>query len=59
MLAPRALGAAVASIHRDAEKSSSRKPAYVFLEAGASEVLPKSITFVETLAAVRRLGGKG
>lgn len=30
-----------------------------FLEAGASEVLPKSITFVETLAAVRRLRGKG
>jgi DNA-binding NarL/FixJ family response regulator len=30
-----------------------------FLEAGASEVLPKSITFVETLAAVRRLGEEG
>ena len=30
-----------------------------FLEAGASEVLPKSITFAETLAAVRRLGGEG
>src|SRR5215217_4715868 len=28
-----------------------------FLEAGASEVLPKSITFAETLAAVRRLRG--
>src|SRR5215211_5157363 len=30
-----------------------------FLEAGASEVLPKSMTFVETLAAVRRLGEEG
>jgi len=30
-----------------------------FLEAGASEVLSKSITFAETLAAVRRLGGEG
>jgi DNA-binding NarL/FixJ family response regulator len=30
-----------------------------FLEAGASEVLPKSISFVEVLAAVRRLGGEG
>ena len=28
-----------------------------FLRAGASEVLPKSISFVEVLAAVRRLGG--
>src|SRR5215210_2180541 len=28
-----------------------------FLKAGASEVLPKSISFVEVLAAVRRLGG--
>ncbi len=28
-----------------------------FLKAGASEVLPKSITFAEALAAVRRLGG--
>jgi DNA-binding NarL/FixJ family response regulator len=27
-----------------------------FLEAGASEVLPKSITYEEILAAVRRLG---
>jgi two-component system response regulator DevR len=27
-----------------------------FLEAGASEVIPKSITFEEVLAAVRRLG---
>ena len=30
-----------------------------FLEAGASEVLPKSITFAETLAAVRRLREEG
>ncbi len=30
-----------------------------FLEAGASEVLSKSITFAETLAAVRRLRGEG
>ena len=30
-----------------------------FLKAGASEVLPKSISFVEVLAAVRRLGGEG
>jgi DNA-binding NarL/FixJ family response regulator len=29
-----------------------------FLKAGASEVLPKSISFVEVLAAVRRLGGE-
>ncbi|HVF01088.1 MAG TPA: response regulator transcription factor [Rubrobacteraceae bacterium] len=29
-----------------------------FLEAGANEVLPKSISFVEVLAAVRRLGGE-
>lgn len=28
-----------------------------FLKAGASEVLPKSVSFVEVLAAVRRLGG--
>jgi DNA-binding NarL/FixJ family response regulator len=30
-----------------------------FLEAGASEVLPKDIAFSEVLAAVRRLGGEG
>jgi two-component system response regulator DevR len=30
-----------------------------FLEAGASEVLSKSITFAKTLAAVRRLRGEG
>jgi DNA-binding NarL/FixJ family response regulator len=29
-----------------------------FLKAGASEVLPKSISLVEVLAAVRRLGGE-
>jgi DNA-binding NarL/FixJ family response regulator len=29
-----------------------------FLEAGASEVLPKHISFVEVLAAVRRIGGE-
>ena len=29
-----------------------------FLKAGASEVLPKNISFVEVLAAVRRLGGE-
>jgi DNA-binding NarL/FixJ family response regulator len=29
-----------------------------FLKAGASEVLSKSISFVEVLAAVRRLGGE-
>ena len=29
-----------------------------FLKAGASEVLPKSISFVEVLAAVRRLGAE-
>jgi DNA-binding NarL/FixJ family response regulator len=29
-----------------------------FLKAGASKVLPKSISFVEVLAAVRRLGGE-
>ena len=29
-----------------------------FLKAGASEVLPKSISFGEVLAAVRRLGGE-
>jgi DNA-binding NarL/FixJ family response regulator len=29
-----------------------------FLEAGASEVLPKSISLVEVLAAVRRLGDR-
>ena len=30
-----------------------------FLEAGASEVLPKSISLEEIFAAVRRLGGEG
>jgi two-component system response regulator DevR len=30
-----------------------------FLKAGASEVLPKSITFLDILAAVRRLRGEG
>jgi DNA-binding NarL/FixJ family response regulator len=30
-----------------------------FLKAGASEVLPKHSSFVEVLAAVRRLGGEG
>lgn len=30
-----------------------------FLEAGASEVLSKDLSFVEILAAVRRLGGEG
>jgi DNA-binding NarL/FixJ family response regulator len=30
-----------------------------FLEAGASEVLPKSITFDEVLVAVRSLGSEG
>ena len=29
-----------------------------FLEAGASEVLPKHISFVEVLAAVRRIRGE-
>jgi two-component system response regulator DevR len=29
-----------------------------FLKAGASEVLPKNMSFVEVLAAVRRLGGE-
>jgi DNA-binding NarL/FixJ family response regulator len=29
-----------------------------FLKAGASEVLPKNISFVEVLAAVRKLGGE-
>ena len=29
-----------------------------FRKAGASEVLPKNISFVEVLAAVRRLGGE-
>jgi DNA-binding NarL/FixJ family response regulator len=29
-----------------------------FLKAGASEVLPRNISFVEVLAAVRRLGGE-
>jgi two-component system, NarL family, response regulator DevR len=29
-----------------------------FLKAGASEVLPKSISLVEVMAAVRRLGGE-
>jgi DNA-binding NarL/FixJ family response regulator len=29
-----------------------------FLTAGASEVLPKNISFVEVLAALRRLGGE-
>ena len=29
-----------------------------FLKAGASEVLPKSISLMEALAAVRRLGGE-
>jgi DNA-binding NarL/FixJ family response regulator len=30
-----------------------------FLKAGANEVLPKSISFMEVLDAVRRLGGGG
>ncbi len=30
-----------------------------FLEAGASELLPKDIPFAEVLAAVRRLRGEG